>query len=235
MRNSLKESATDRLGARNQAFLRFVGKDKIKNKIILDIGCGLAWFEYQNRKKAKKIWAIDKDGKHIEQNKKLLKDKNVVFTKGSALKIPLENESVEVIVASEVIEHLPKKTETIFFREARRVLKKKGDLFLSTPNNHLMAKLFDPAWYFGHRHYDYKKLRKIAETEGLQMKAYQINGAWWSLLGLINMYVAKWVFGRRKFWENFFEERELKESRSSGFMNLFIAFEKKEGDGEKKS
>ncbi len=227
MRNSLKESAADKLGARNRAFLRFIGKDKIKNKIILDIGCGLAWFEYQNRKVAKKIWAIDKNEKHIEQNKKFFKDKKVVFIKGSALKIPLKNESVDMVVASEVIEHIPKKTESIFFREVRRVLKKKGNLFLSTPNDHLMVKLFDPAWYFGHRHYNHKELRKIAEKERLQTKTYQISGAWWSILGLINMYVAKWVFGRRKFLENFFEEKELKESQSSGFMNLFMAFEKK--------
>lgn len=226
MENCLKESASDSLGVRNREFLKFIGSSNIKNKVILDIGCGFGWFEYHNRKIAKKIWAIDSDKKHIEQNKYIFNDKNIVFKNGSALKIPLENVSVDVVVASELIEHLPKETEKVFFREINRVLVKNGKLFLSTPNADWRTKIFDPAWYFGHRHYDYRNLSKIASENNFKMSSYRVLGSWWNLGGLLNMYLSKWVFHRRKFFENFFEKKEEEENVKPGFMNLFMAFSK---------
>lgn len=226
MKNRLEESASDRLGARNREFLKFIGIGNIKNKVILDIGCGFGWFEYHNRKVAKRIWAIDNDKKHINANINFFTDKNIVFINASALKIPLKNMSVDVVVASELIEHLSKNKENVFFREINRVLVKNGKLFLSTPNADWRSKLLDPAWYFGHRHYDYKYLSKIALENNFKLSSYQISGSWWSLGGLLNMYLSKWIFRRRKFYENFFEKKEEAESTKPGFMNLFMAFEK---------
>lgn len=226
MENRLKESASDRLGARNREFLKFIGVDNIKNKVILDIGCGFGWFEYYNRKIAKKIWAMDNDKKHINADINFFNDKNIVFINASALKIPLKNMSVDVVVASELIEHLPQNMENVFFREINRVLVKNGKLFLSTPNSDWRSKLLDPAWYFGHKHYNFKILNKIALDNRFVMTKYQILGSCWSVFGLLNMYLSKWLFHRRKFFGDFFERKEISENKEPGFMNLFMAFEK---------
>ena len=46
-----------------------------------------------------------------------------------------------------------KNTERKALEEIKRVLKKDGNLFISTPANNF-SNFFDPAWYFGHRHYN---------------------------------------------------------------------------------
>ena len=223
LENTLRNENFDR--PQYQHALRMLNTLNPDHKNVIEFGAGRGEFARLLREKGYNVFFTDIN----PENVKWAKDNgfNALHLDANEKLNQFTDQQFDGAIMLEVIEHIPKKTESIFFREVRRVLKKKGNLFLSTPNDHLMVKLFDPAWYFGHRHYNHKELRKIAEKERLQTKTYQISGAWWSILGLINMYVAKWVFGRRKFLENFFEEKELKESQSSGFMNLFMAFEKK--------
>lgn len=51
---------------------------------------------------------------------------------GSALKLPFTNNSFDLIIIQDVIEHLPNTSD--FYSEIKRILKSKGYLFLSTPN-----------------------------------------------------------------------------------------------------
>lgn len=227
MKNKLGEKGSDKLGPRNRAFLRFNEIESIKNKKVLDIGCGFGWLEYQLQNSVLKITGIDSDQMIIKNNQKLRHSNRVIFKKASALKMPFEDNSFEVVISSEVIEHLPKGSENIFFKEIYRVLKNNGVCFISTPNKNIASMIFDPAWYFGHRHYRAKQLIEIASKNGLTLNKYKVTGSWWTMLGLINMYISKWVFGRKKFFNSFFENKEDKESLKSGFMNLFISFQKK--------
>ncbi len=234
MKNRLNETASETIGARNEEFLKFIGKNNLKNKFVLDIGCGTGWFEHQNKNIVKKIWAIDVDIKHVNQNKNFFKNKNIEFMVASGLDIPLRDGDVDVIVTSEVIEHIPKDRENIFFKEVYRVLKNKGKLFISTPYKNWRSQMLDPAWYWGHRHYSLEFLSSQARLVGLKRKKYKIVGSWWTAIGLLNMYIAKWIFKRKKFFNNFFDTKEKIENQANGFMNLFIAFEKIKGDGVKR-
>lgn len=65
---------------------------------------------------------------------------------GSALQLPLANNSFDLIIIQDVIEHL---TDVIdFYNEIRRVLKKNGIIYLSTPNKLSIFNFFsDP--HFG--------------------------------------------------------------------------------------
>ncbi len=58
------------------------------------------------------------------------------------------------------------------FSEAYRVLKKGGVFYLSTPYDNFFAKIFDPAWYFGHRHYSLNRLKNFAELNGFIIDKY---------------------------------------------------------------
>ncbi|MEI8067721.1 MAG: class I SAM-dependent methyltransferase [Candidatus Shapirobacteria bacterium] len=229
MKNLINEKPSDVLSGRSLALLKFIKNKDVKNKNVLDIGCGFGWLEYNFVNLAKEIIAVDLDKKNILMCKKYIKNKNVSFILGSALNLPVKTNTVDTVVASELIEHLPKNKEDEFFSEANRVLKKGGILYLTTPFNSFWSTFFDPAWWLiNHRHYSFDKLNIIAKKNGFVKIEYKIVGRWWSLLALLNMYFSKWIFRREKLFKPFFDKKETEEfSKNNGFMNIFICFKKK--------
>jgi len=104
-------------------FLRYAEMKKLvdsdKNKIIVDIGGGL--YSIARGLIAKKIIVLDGD----ESSSPTIKtDLNK--------SLPLKDNSVDIIIAGEIIEHLINPFR--FLIEIRRVLKDRGQLILSTPN-----------------------------------------------------------------------------------------------------
>lgn len=83
---------------------------------------------------------------------------------------------------------------------------------------------FDPAWYFGHRHYSVGRLRTIFADAGYSIEAFHVRGAGWELVSVIMLYLFKWVFRAEMPFKAYFErqrEREFLGSRS-GISNIFI-------------
>lgn len=61
--------------------------------------------------------------------------KNVIFATASATAIPFKDNSFDVILMNHVLEHIP--DEELTLREARRVLKKDGLVWLACPTSYL--------------------------------------------------------------------------------------------------
>jgi ubiquinone/menaquinone biosynthesis C-methylase UbiE len=104
----------------------------IKGKTVLDIACGSGYGSSLLATSAKKVYAIDNDPSAISYAKKFYNNPISKFSLGNAQKIGMKNNSLDVVVSFETIEHLPKPNE--FLLEMRRVLRKTGILVLSTPN-----------------------------------------------------------------------------------------------------
>ncbi|MCX7954406.1 MAG: class I SAM-dependent methyltransferase [Bacteroidales bacterium] len=104
----------------------------VKEKITLDIACGSGYGTSYLAKHAKYVYGIDIDSETINENKKIYKEKNIQFIHADAHNIPLDNESIDVVVSFETIEHLY--NANLFLKEIKRVLKKEGMLLISTPN-----------------------------------------------------------------------------------------------------
>jgi len=228
MKNLLKEKASDPLRGRNLALIDFIKDNNFKDKLVLDVGCGFGWLEFYLKNQVKEIIGIDFDRENIKTCKKYIKEKNVRFEVSDALNLPIKTESVDVVISSELLEHLPKDSEIIFFNEIFRVLKKDGVLYLTTPFNNFWSNLLDPAfWLIGHRHYSYGDLREMANNSGLKVVKYKIGGKWWSMINLINFYMCKWVFKRKEFFEDFLKKKEKEEFfKNDGYMNIFLVFKK---------
>jgi len=98
--------------------------ENFHNKKILDFGCGDA--RYKNiLSKNNSYTGIDVDESgHPTEDKKfdLLWDNK---------KLPFDNDSFDVIICTEVLEHVENLDVTI--KELKRVLKKKGSLFVTMP------------------------------------------------------------------------------------------------------
>jgi SAM-dependent methyltransferase len=232
MKNILKESPTEELHGRYIYSTKFCSSIDIKDKEILDIGCGFGWFEYfAYRNNANRIIGIEPEAKNLDIPKSFFKARKVLpqkvsFQVGSALDIPFKKESFDTVVAWEVLEHLPKLCEGSMFKEVYRVLKPKGVFYMSTPYNHWLSNITDPAWIFGHRHYSLSFLNDLAVKSGFRVVESRVIGGWSYILWSINMYIAKWIFRRRIFFPRIFKKAIEEDFSKEGVCSVYMKLQK---------
>lgn len=106
--------------------------DYIEGKIILDIASGEGYGSNIMSKKAKFVYGVDIDNSSIEKAKLKYNKENLKFLEGSASQIPIDDNSIDVVVSFETIEHHDEHEEMM--NEIKRVLKPKGLLVISTPD-----------------------------------------------------------------------------------------------------
>lgn len=207
-----------------QQIERHVLDKDIKGKNILDIGCGSGWIEEMLLLRgANKITAIDISDDVIRKAKRK-KLKKTVYLTASAIDLPFKKNSFDTIVSSEVIEHIPAKTEQKMFDEMKRVLKPGGVFYLTTPHKNLIVQLFDPAWWFaGHRHYSENQMEEYCKKANLKIKRLYVRGGFYTVFLFLSMYISKWITHRSPLFYNYLlknSREEFKENK--GFMGLFL-------------
>ena len=106
----------------------------VKDKIVLDIACGNGYGSNYLSSFAKKVIGVDIDESAINLCRKNYISDSVEYRVGSVSEIRLEDDSVDVVVSFETIEHVAADAQDKFMREAHRVLKPDGVLVISTPN-----------------------------------------------------------------------------------------------------
>jgi len=112
------------------AMLKILGN--IKDKKILDLGCGFGEHAKIYSRKGAKITGIDSSKKEIAYAK-LRKIGNTNFIVGDILKkLPFRDNSFDIITSSLVLDYI--KNLKKLFKECRRVLKKSGKMIFSIPN-----------------------------------------------------------------------------------------------------
>lgn len=105
----------------------------IKNKIVLDVASGTGYgSDYLIKKGAKKVIGLDISNDAINYGKNAYEKQNLSVMQGNATNLPFHDESFDIIVSFETIEHL--KEYRKFLIECRRVLKNEGLFICSTPN-----------------------------------------------------------------------------------------------------
>lgn len=228
MKLGFDNNSCQEIYGRNLFALNFINKNDLKNKTILDIGCGFGWFETEALKRGvKKIVGVDILQETVEFARENVKNKRAIFLKGNATKLSFVEEKFDTIIAWEVIEHVPPGSEKLFFSEAFRVLKKGGCLYLSTPNDNFFAKLFDPAFFLlRHRHYRPNDLLSLARKVDFKIEKIDLRGRWGELIGGINLLLAKWVFKRDLFLKKIFISWQNDEYKKEGFTALFLKLKK---------
>ena len=104
----------------------------IKDKVVLDIACGEGYGSNLMSNKASFIYGVDIDTMCVNKAKIKYQKSNIKFFEGNTSKIPLINNSIDVIVSFETIEHHEFHVEMML--EFKRVLKPNGLLIISTPD-----------------------------------------------------------------------------------------------------
>lgn len=229
MKNIVNEKPTDDLHGRLKTAVDFIADVDVKNRVILDIGCGYGWCELDLLKRGvKKVVASEVTKKDLETIKKYIKNPKIVFNVASAVKLPFKNNTFDTVICWEVLEHIPNNTERLMFKEVARVLKPNGVMYLSTPYKSIASTIFDPAWWLiGHRHYTKKSLKEYAESNGFVVERMMVKGRVWELIGILNMYFSKWILGKRtEGLVNYITKKIDEEYKSEGFMDIFIKVKK---------
>jgi ubiquinone/menaquinone biosynthesis C-methylase UbiE len=113
----------------------------ITGKVVLDLASGEGYGSNLIAHHASFAYGVDISLEAVEHANKKYKKDNLSFLVGSATNIPLENNSVDVIVSFETLEHHTQHEEMM--QEFRRVMKQDAVLIISTPEKENYKKI-DP-------------------------------------------------------------------------------------------
>jgi ubiquinone/menaquinone biosynthesis C-methylase UbiE len=108
-----------------------------KNKTVLDIASGEGYGSSILSDVAKYVYGVDIDKNTIEKAKEKYEKENLEFLVGSTSSIPLEDNSVDIVISYETLEHHDEHNEMMF--EIVRVLKSDGMLLISTPDKYFYS------------------------------------------------------------------------------------------------
>ena len=90
-------------------YKRLIDSISLKNKVVLDLGCGQGVWSYYMSKKAKRVVGLDISSESINLAKKkynnLRLKSPITFNVYDGLKIPYENNSFDVVASLGVIHH----------------------------------------------------------------------------------------------------------------------------------
>ena len=181
MRNLLRETpkAYAQLHGRCRYCCEFVDPGDLRGRDVLDIGCGFGWFErFAALHAPHRLVGIEPVESDLAAARSVADETRAEYLCAGAFQLPFPALSFDTVCIWDVIEHLPRGSETALFREIGRVLRSDGHLYLSTPCRSFPAVVFDPAyWLIGHRHYTIGRLAALAADGGLQATSSEIDVA----------------------------------------------------------
>jgi SAM-dependent methyltransferase len=216
------EDIEQRFTARHKACIEF--SRGIKNRLLLDVGCGIGWYEkFMVEKGCDFIVGMDLNRIALRKAKKCISADKCSFVYASANALPFKTDSFDTISLFDVLEHLPVDSEFSFFSEVNRLLETNGVLLVSVPNNRSVCKLLDPAYILiGHRHYALDEIRGLMEKTGFNIYKVDYGGGIAEVLSMVLLYFFKHLFGVEVPFKSFLEYLRNKEYQGKGFATLFV-------------
>lgn len=142
---------------------------EIDGGILLDIGCGSKpYFKFLN----------GRVNLYIGMEYARPENAEIISTDlyGDAVDLPIKSNSVDVVLSTQVLEHLPK--PEAFFKEAMRVLRPGAKLYLTTNQEWGIHKA--PFDFFRFTRYG---LKFLCESSGLQSLKIENRGGFWVMMG----------------------------------------------------
>lgn len=109
-----------------------LARELARDRDVLDIACGEGYGSSLLAQTARNVVGVDLSKLAIDHAQRSYGSTNLQYMAGSASAIPLQDDSVDMVVSFETLEHFYE--HDLFFREVKRVLKPDGLLLISTPD-----------------------------------------------------------------------------------------------------
>lgn len=117
----------------------FLAREFCRDKDVLDVASGEGYGTALLAQTAQRVVGVEVDLASVEHASLSYRAANLRFVQGDATKLPLNTQSVDVVVSFETIEHLSE--HGAFLAEVRRVLRPEGFLIISTPDINVYSAL----------------------------------------------------------------------------------------------
>lgn len=158
----------DKVSPEDQIFIEHISRylfvqDYIKDKTVLDIGCGCGYGLHLLSGSIKEGVGIDIAKDAIDYCKNRYNDKNINYKIMDGRRPLFEPESFDVIISFEFIEHINEHAE--FMNNVCRLLKRDGILIISTPNKPVYNFNKPEKNVFHEKELNYDEFRKILESQ----------------------------------------------------------------------
>jgi 2-polyprenyl-3-methyl-5-hydroxy-6-metoxy-1,4-benzoquinol methylase len=118
-----------------EAILRKIIVQNISQEatLLLDVGCGAAWFAKYFVPKGKKVVSLDVSFANTSKAMTAVSASNHAAVVADVFQLPFEENTFDCIVASEIMEHLY--DPELFVKKLVYILKPEGRLIITTPYN----------------------------------------------------------------------------------------------------
>jgi predicted SAM-dependent methyltransferase len=146
---------------------QFAEANFVKDKNVLDIACGVGYGSRILSTSAAHVTGVDISDKAIQYAKNFYNAENIQYKVGSVENIPFDNNSIDVVVSFETIEHIV--DDLKYIDEIKRVLKDNGLYIVSTPNGFI-----DNGFHY--RGYNYKQFKEFLSKKFDILYFYNYNG-----------------------------------------------------------
>ncbi|HSH55351.1 MAG TPA: class I SAM-dependent methyltransferase [Candidatus Limnocylindrales bacterium] len=143
----------------------------VKGKTVLDIASGSGYGVNLLGTMAAKVYGVDVNSDAIAYAKKNYGNEKTEFILGDGTRIPLDDNSIDVVVSFETIEHI--ENYRTFMSEVKRVLRSDGLFILSTPND----SEFPETNHFHIHEFERKELENLVRNYFSKTKQYY-QGTW---------------------------------------------------------
>lgn len=142
--------------ALQHVLLEHVIQTPAQGKRVLDVGCGLGIYISFLKKHGIEAYGVDTSHYAARISRQSI---------ASATHLPFRSEVFDAIISAHLMEHLKESDEVTFLREARRILKPGGRLFLLTPNSWCPIKvLYGKKWFYDPLHINLQSPSKSKKT-----------------------------------------------------------------------
>lgn len=170
---------------RLKIFLDFIKNKDVKN--ILDFGCGAGFISNEFKKNGFNVVGVDISQNAISEAKRRFPGVNFNVISIDD-KLPFEDNIFDAIYCAEVIEHIY--NIEFLMQEFKRILKKDGMLFVSTPYHGFLKNLLITLFSFD-KHFDVvgphirfftkKSLSNLLKKYGFQIEEIKLLGRFWPI------------------------------------------------------
>jgi SAM-dependent methyltransferase len=135
----------------------------IKDKVVLDYGCGTGYGSHIMSPSAKKVIGVDISADAVDYADSHYQNENLSFlmiNDSHERTLPFENDFFDVVTSFQVIEHI--KDPVCYLKEIQRVLKPGGVFLCATPDRSTRLLPFQKPWNMWHCHeYDKNQFSQL--------------------------------------------------------------------------